>query len=146
MSPDTQRPRPAAARIPPGLLTFYITYIQLICVYGLPLAPGDVICIFFSRLYCSPCTHKTLKKSLEVMRCNNVVYSGGVFDTNQKCYIPLEPQEDRIRDYVNLIFRSHDNRNGSEGQRVEERVFHPNLLKTSDCQQRNLMISVMIKA
>ena len=38
-----------------------------------------------------------------MMRCNDVVSSGGFLDTNQQCYIPLEPQEDRLRDCVNLV-------------------------------------------
>ena len=36
------------------------------------------------------------------MPCN-VVFIGGVLDTNQQGYIPLEPQEDRLKDWVNLL-------------------------------------------
>ena len=81
---------------------------------------------------------KNVKKSLEMMRCNNVVSSGGVLDPNQQCYIPLQPQEDKLRDYVNLVSVVL-----KVGKRVEEHVNgHFFLQKPFD----NLMLSMMIEA
>ena len=77
-----------------------------------------------------------------MIRYNNVVNSGGVLETNQQCYIPLEPQENRLKECVNSVSVV---RSTEVGQWVEERVsghsFYKNLLTTSDCQQRVDLLS-----
>ena len=63
--------------------------------------------------------------------------SGGVLATNQQCYYNvLEPQEDRLKDSVNLVSVVLTT---EVVKRVEEHVsgcFYKNFLTTSDCRQR----------